>query len=484
MARGILSGVILGTVTATVGVGALSLAVGPPQVGADASQPVVESQASPSSADAPQSATQSADVTSAEPAPDITEAPVVEAPDADSAIAVSPDETASAPAPDVSTGEAQEAAQAPEETAQPEISQSTDAPVTAAVDGMNAPDSEEAVAVETEAATPSEEPAEAETVATAEAEVEPQTEPQAEPQTEPLPDEAREEITLAVEPEEPQSEQTASVVAPKPAGTSIGTPAKTLGSSVSTRLPSVQSSSGQPADNAEVSAAETDDGAKPLQRFAADFEPAEGKPKMAIVLIDDGTSNIGVEALTTFPYPLSFAVDTSWKGAKDAMAVYRAAGFEVLAMIDLPRGARASDVEVAMPVLLDTVPEAVGVMETPDAGLQESRDVSGQVSEYLANSGHGLLLFPKGLNTASKLAAKEGVPTATVFRDFDSKGQNASSIKRFLSHAALKAGSEGGVVMVGRLRGDTISALLLWGLQDRSDQLQLAPISQIMKAQN
>ena len=30
---------------------------------------------------------------------------------------------------------------------------------------------------------------------------------------------------------------------------------------------------------------------------------------MAIVLIDDGSSPIGIEALQSFPYPLSFAID-------------------------------------------------------------------------------------------------------------------------------------------------------------------------------
>ena len=165
------------------------------------------------------------------------------------------------------------------------------------------------------------------------------------------------------------------------------------------------------------------------------------------------------------------------------MGVYRASGFEVLAMVNLPSGARATDVEVSMPVLLGKLPEAVAIMETPDAGLQTSREVIEQVTEYAGDSGHGLLLFPKGLNTARKLAAKEGVPSATVFRDFDSKGQNASTIKRFLNHAGMKAESEGGVVMIGRLRADTISALLLWGLQDRGDRLELAPVSVLLKTQ-
>jgi hypothetical protein len=37
--------------------------------------------------------------------------------------------------------------------------------------------------------------------------------------------------------------------------------------------------------------------------------------------------------------------------------------------------------------------------------------------------------------------------------------------------------------MVGRLRPDTISALLLWGLEDRASQISLAPVSQLLQPQ-
>lgn len=309
---------------------------------------------------------------------------------------------------------------------------------------------------------------------------------------EPLPDAERDEITLLV-PEgstaSPQQRPTVSEVDDRDTGAlldrpSIGTPARTLSSSQSDRLPSLDGQgetngdgAGRTASAGQVNLSDL----PPVERFAEPFAAQGDAPLMAIVLIDDGTSDIGVEALSTFPYPLSFAVDTSWEGATDAMAKYRALGFEVLAMVNLPRGARAQDVEVSLPLLMEKLPEAVAVMETPDAGLQGSRDAAAQVTEITKETGHGLLFFPKGLNTAQKLASKEGVPSATVFRDFDGKGQNARSVKRFLSHAALKAGSEGGVVMVGRLRADTISALLLWGLADRAQQLQLAPVSQLLR---
>mmetsp|Transcript_22880 Transcript_22880/g.38288 ORF Transcript_22880/g.38288 Transcript_22880/m.38288 type:complete len:482 (+) Transcript_22880:111-1556(+) len=223
----------------------------------------------------------------------------------------------------------------------------------------------------------------------------------------------------------------------------------------------------------------------PIEAFAAPFENPEDKPLMSIVLLDSGVDltggPVGLAALRSFPYPLSFAVDASLSDAAARMADYRAQGFEVMVLIDLPQGATASDAEVSLSAALDAVPEAVGVIEGVGTGIQESRDASDQITEALKASGHGLVLQSKGLNTAQKLALREGVPTGLIFRDFDSADQTPSVIRRFLDQAAFRAGQEGGVIMVGRVRPDTISALLLWGLADRAERVALAPISAVLK---
>lgn len=252
------------------------------------------------------------------------------------------------------------------------------------------------------------------------------------------------------------------------------------------RLPSVGDEAAEAETGTEAAAAaEAGEAASlpPLEQFAAPFDNADGKPLMAIVLLDDGQSPIGFDALAGFPYPISYAVDASWSGAADAAAKYRAAGLEVLAMVNLPEGASAVDTEVAMQAYLDAVPEAVAIMEGTGAGLQSNREASAQLVPILLDSGHGLVLFPNGLDTTQKLIAREGVPAASVFRDFDAKGQNASVIRRFLDQAAFKAGQENsGVIMVGRLRAETISALMIWGLQDRAGRVALAPVSAVLMA--
>ena len=219
----------------------------------------------------------------------------------------------------------------------------------------------------------------------------------------------------------------------------------------------------------------------PFEAFSEPFTNPEGRPLMSIVLIDDAKS-IGAEAQAGFPYPQSFAIHPESPDAAEKMAARRAAGFEVLILADLPRGAAPQDAETALPVWLETLPEAVGVMEGAGTGVQGSRQLAEQVSAAAAANGLGLVLQNQGLNTVQKLAARDGVPSGVVFRDFDGAGQDPRAIRRFLDQAARQAGLKGSVIMMGRVRPDTISALLLWGLQDRASQVSLAPVSASMKA--
>ena len=235
----------------------------------------------------------------------------------------------------------------------------------------------------------------------------------------------------------------------------------------------------QPADQVEVV------NLPPIDAFAVPFENADAKPLMSIVLIDAGAdlegAAVGLPALRSFPAPITFAVDSSLPDAVARMNKYRGEGFEVLAMIDFPGGATAGDAEVTLDAVLSQMTEVVGVLEGVGNGMQASREASDQATQILLSTGHGFVTQSKGLNTVAKLAEREGVPTSTVFRDFDSADQSPTVIRRFLGQAAFRAGQEGGVIMLGRLRADTISALLLWSLQDRAARVSMAPISAVLK---
>ncbi|MBQ06201.1 MAG: hypothetical protein CMN11_06435 [Roseobacter sp.] len=263
----------------------------------------------------------------------------------------------------------------------------------------------------------------------------------------------------------------------------IGTPAaitseRDTGVTIN-RLPNAQSGE-QTAPEAQATAE-----SPAITRYGQPFANPDDKPLMSVLLMDVGSDlqggEVGIAALRSFPYPLSFAVDVSLPDAAERMQTYRNEGFEVLAMVDLPQGAQPSDAETTLAVAFSRMPEVIGVLEGQGAGLQPDRATADQVTAILGQGGYGLVTQDKGLNTMPKLAVKEGVPAAPVFRDFDSKGQTPTVIRRFLDQAAFKAGIEGSVIMMGRMRPETISALLVWGLQDRASQVALAPVSAVLK---
>jgi len=223
----------------------------------------------------------------------------------------------------------------------------------------------------------------------------------------------------------------------------------------------------------------TNANAPPILRYAAPFANPDAKPLMSIVLIDDEAA-IGAEALASFPYPLTFAINPSDPNAVDKMTRYRAAGFEVVVMVDLPAAGTASDAEVALSASLDTLPEVVALIEGTVTGVQGNRALADQVAAILKSTGHGFITQDNGLNTVQKLALRDGVPAAVVFRDFDGAGQTPTVMRRFLDQAAFRASQDGAVIMLGRVRPDTVSALLLWGLQDRAARVALAPVSTVL----
>ena len=328
------------------------------------------------------------------------------------------------------------------------------------------------------------EQAEPETVGADAVEAEPEAKPEAEAEAEAEVSGAKTPVpAVEIEPETAAEETlenanaaesiTDKIIAalPKPVGT-VGDLAPEV---TTNRLPSLATEEVETEDSPSTVAS------PPFERFASTAPIENDKPHMSIVLIDTGDSSLGVEALDSFPYPLTFAVDASIPNAVERMQVYRDKGFEVLALIDLPLGATASDVEVAMSAYLASVPEAVGILEGVETGVQTSREMADQLTQIILDSGHGMLLQKSGLNTARKLAEREGIPAATVFRDFDGNGQSASVMRRFLDQAAFRAAQEGGVVMMGRLQAETISALLIWGLADRASRVALVPVSAVLK---
>lgn len=318
----------------------------------------------------------------------------------------------------------------------------------------------------------------------------PQAEPEPEAEAAPQTDVADAPQAVEQEPEAEQQPVLRPRVVPAP-GTrvaTLGTNARPrVGTPATTLINRTDDAASAPVETVTQAAPTDPSQLPPVQRYSKAFENPDAKPLMSILLIDSGAdldaAEIGLPALSSFPYPISFAVNVSLPDAAERMQRYRAEGFEVMAMLDLPPAAQPTDAEVSLAVALNGLPEVIGVLEGTGEGLQGTREVADQVTGILRASGHGLVTQSKGLNSMPKLAVKEGVPAAPVFRDFDSQGQQPRVIRRFLDQAAFKAGQEGGVIMLGRLRPETIEALLVWGLADRAGSVALAPVSAVLQAQ-
>jgi hypothetical protein len=159
----------------------------------------------------------------------------------------------------------------------------------------------------------------------------------------------------------------------------------------------------------------------------------------------------------------------------------RAQDQEIVALAPLPATVTADDVNTSFEVYLKRLDQAVAVMDEIQASFQLDREVATAVAYQADRDGHGIITYPRGLNSGVQVAEREGVPVALVFREFDSAGQDRAAMKRFLDQAAFRAGQESGVILVGHDRPETIAALLEWRLGTRAETVTLAPISAILR---
>ena len=217
-----------------------------------------------------------------------------------------------------------------------------------------------------------------------------------------------------------------------------------------------------------------------LVRFAAPFDNPDGRPLLAVILVDDGAIAGMAAALAGVPFAVTVAINPGDPDATARMQTYRDMGIEVLAVVNLPQGAQPSDVEVTLESVFGTLPQALGLLDIGDGGVQSDAAVTGQTLARLGADGRGLVLTSAGLNPALRAAATADVPAVEIYRDLDSDGQDAGTIRRFLDNAAFQARQQSGIVLLARLRPETISALILWGSENRAGQVALAPISAVL----
>lgn len=237
-------------------------------------------------------------------------------------------------------------------------------------------------------------------------------------------------------------------------------------------------SQADPAGGADM--AGSDGTVNALVDFAEPVTVDEGKPLISIVLLDDGAMPGAEAALAGLPFPVTIALDPARDDAAERLALYRGSGFEVAALARLPEGATPQDVEVSLQAVFQTLPEGIAVLDLGMGGFQTDRAVTRQAMDILASQGRGFLGLAQGLNMAARTAGDAGVPWAEIYRELDDDGQDARVIRRFVDQAAFRARQGEDVVLVGRIRPDTLSALILWGTANLDDSVALVPASMIL----
>ena len=512
MSRGFVSGIVAGVAVSALGLGVLSLMVPRPQR-APVTPPPAEAPAEPVAeapveapalepAPAPDAAPQPPEETPAVPAGAPPATGGVELPpgsefnrprpEGEARLPGTDTQPEAAPAPEVSPPEPAEITAAPQPdttpAAAPEAVAETPAPIAPPAAGEEAPalvPGEAQPVLPSPAALGPEAP-EAEAAPAAPPAPEPQLppvpEPEAAPEVEPSEGGERGEAAPAAAPEETGEaaartpagmigEAPEAIRVPVPGG-GIARPDVTTG-----RLPSIG------AAEAPGPAAEDRAALGALARYAVPFTPEPGKPLFSVILIDAGEEGLDRAALTTFSFPVTFAVDASRPDAREAMEAYRAAGYEVVLLArSLAAEATPEELTASVTAALRDVPEAVAVMEGANGGFQANRPALQALAGLLGESGHGVVTFDKALNTAAQVARSAGVPAATIFRRLDAGHEAAPVIGRYLDRAVFKAAQDGHVVMVGHSYPQTVTALFSWAIEGKGAEVNLAPISAILRA--
>ena len=206
-----------------------------------------------------------------------------------------------------------------------------------------------------------------------------------------------------------------------------------------------------------------------LLAHAATFEQGETRPLLAIVLLAQPDVPIDADAIAALPIPVTVALTPQDAEQADAL---RAMGLEIALQIG-----EASD--AALDAALAALPETVALLDDAEGTLQTDRDALDRVLVRMRQTGHGLVTYPRGFNTAERMAAREGLAAATLFRDL--AGLPEAEMRRVLDRAGFAAGLEGTAVVAAPLQPDVLATLVGWALGDRSDAIAIAPVSAVLQ---
>jgi len=224
----------------------------------------------------------------------------------------------------------------------------------------------------------------------------------------------------------------------------------------------------------------------PRRIYAADFNVPGDQPLISVVLIDGGVAAFPQETIDALSLPLTIAISADSVDAAQRSRAFRAAGFEVLAMIpdSIAADMKTMDDQGVIETLASVfmaVPEAVGVLDAEGGAISSDSRVTRAALDYLALTGHVMVTQAgQGFNQSDRLAAAVGVPSATVERRLNSSFGGAAMVNG-LQRVALDARSRGGSILIGQSDSETITSIVTWAFSPASRAVSLSPVTPLLE---
>ncbi|MEO1422468.1 MAG: divergent polysaccharide deacetylase family protein [Pseudomonadota bacterium] len=221
---------------------------------------------------------------------------------------------------------------------------------------------------------------------------------------------------------------------------------------------------------------------QPWRLHSAAFLDTGDKPLLSVILQDVGEKGIDVSALSGLQFPVTFAVPVDLPDATERAKAYRAAGFEVMAMVPAgPMGdlsnLEGSALKAQLSSFMTEVPEAIGLIDRVDGDIPRDNRLSRAVIEFVAESGHALLAHQSvGIGGLVDLAQRDEIPAAMVERVLYADAGGAELISS-LDRGALSARTDGTAVVLGTTEATTLTTLFSWVLNNGPRDVDLAPVS-------
>lgn len=207
---------------------------------------------------------------------------------------------------------------------------------------------------------------------------------------------------------------------------------------------------------------------------------------MGVILRDIGDKGLAVEKLKKLNTPITIAILYDAPNASERALEYHAAGFEVIAMASDNRNSplnaarNTKQIQDAMNVAFNTVPNAIGILDSAQAKIQKNGRTSKVIVGIFIESGHGLITYSKGLNSVDREAKSVGVRTGKISRKLDENRENKALMGRYLDRVSLDAGRDGSVIVLGTTAKETVAALAGWLLSSKGQSVAIAPASAVL----